>query len=94
METALEAAAAQFPGRAVRVSAQAHLERFYASLGFVRSSPIYDDAGIPTDPRLRLQLIAWFTWATALLNHRWATPDEVPSDLPMVSWDWEGTEGW
>lgn len=41
-----------------------------------------DDAGIPADPRLRFQLIAWFTWATATLNHRWATPDEVPSDLP------------
>jgi ElaA protein len=47
MKTALEASAAQFPGRAVQVSAQAHLERFYAGLGFVRSSPIYDDAGIP-----------------------------------------------
>jgi truncated hemoglobin YjbI len=53
-----------------------------------------DDVGIPTDPRLRFQLIAWFTWATAMLNHRWATPDEVPSDLPMLFWDWEGTEGW
>lgn len=47
MATALEAAEAQFPGRAVHISAQAHLERFYASLGFMRTSPIYDDAGIP-----------------------------------------------
>lgn len=53
-----------------------------------------DDVGIPTDPRLRFQLIAWFTWATAMLNHRWAMPDEVPSDLPLPSWDWDGTEGW
>ena len=37
-----------------------------------------DDVGIPTDPRLRFQLIAWFTWATAMLNHRWVTSDEVP----------------
>lgn len=47
MAEALELAAAQFPGRAVRISAQAHLERFYASLGFATISPIYDDAGIP-----------------------------------------------
>jgi len=47
MQSALEVARAQFPHRAVRVSAQAHLERFYASLGFVRVSAIYDDAGIP-----------------------------------------------
>ena len=40
------------------------------------------------------QLIAWFTWATAMLNHRWTTPDEVPSDLPLPGWNWDGTEGW
>src|SRR3954451_11792465 len=53
-----------------------------------------DDAGIPTDPRLRFELIAWFTWATAMLNHRWTTVDEVPRDLPLPAWNWEGTEGW
>lgn len=53
-----------------------------------------DDVGIPTDPRLRFQLIAWFTWATAMLNHRWASPDDVPSGLPLPSWSWEGTQGW
>jgi hemoglobin len=53
-----------------------------------------DDAGIPTDPRLRFQLVAWFTWATALLNHRWHTADEVPNDLPLPAWGWDGTEGW
>ena len=53
-----------------------------------------DDAGIPTDEQLRFQLVAWFTWATALLNHRWTGTDEVPSDLQMPPWGWEGTEGW
>ena len=53
-----------------------------------------DDAGVPTDPELRFQLIAWFTWATALLNHRWASADEVPGDLPLPAWGWDGTEGW
>jgi truncated hemoglobin YjbI len=53
-----------------------------------------DDANISTDPRLRFQLVAWFTWATAMLNHRWTTPEEVPDQLPLPSWDWSGTEGW
>lgn len=53
-----------------------------------------DDAGIPADERLRFQLIAWFTWATAVLNHRWSSRDDVPSELPMPGWNWEGTEGW
>jgi truncated hemoglobin YjbI len=53
-----------------------------------------DDVGVSSDPRLRFQLIAWFTWATAMLNHRWSTPDDVPSGLPLPIWDWNGTEGW
>jgi hemoglobin len=53
-----------------------------------------DDVGVPAEPRLRFQLIAWFTWATAMLNHRWSTPDDVPSDLVLPSWGWDGTEGW
>jgi len=53
-----------------------------------------DEVAIPTDPRLRFQLVAWFTWATAVLNHRWTAPDDVPSDLPLPIWDWNGTEGW
>lgn len=52
-----------------------------------------DDVGIPTDPALRFELIAWFTWATALLNHRWADPGEVPADLPLPHWGWGGAEG-
>lgn len=53
-----------------------------------------DDAGIPTDAELRHTLIAWFGWATALLNHRWSDPGDVPADLPLPQWDWAGTEGW
>jgi truncated hemoglobin YjbI len=53
-----------------------------------------DDANIPADPNLRFQLIAWFTWATAMLNHRWKAPEEVPRDLPLPAWGWDGTEGW
>ena len=46
-----------------------------------------EDVGVSADPGLRFQLVAWFTWATAMLNHRWSTPDDVPSDLSLPSWD-------
>jgi len=36
-----------FPGQTLRVSAQAHLESFYESLGFVTCSAAYDEDGIP-----------------------------------------------
>ncbi|GAD22149.1 GNAT family N-acetyltransferase [Acidovorax sp. MR-S7] len=38
---------AAWPGRAVRISAQAHLQRFYGSLGFAPVSPEYLEDGIP-----------------------------------------------
>ncbi len=37
----------------VRIGAQAHLERFYGELGFVRSSDVYDEDGIPHIEMLR-----------------------------------------
>lgn len=37
----------RYPGRAVRISAQAHLEGFYGSFGFVPASQIYLEDGIP-----------------------------------------------
>ena len=42
MERGIAAAAA-----AIRIGAQAHLERFYADLGFRRASDVYDEDGIP-----------------------------------------------
>ncbi len=38
---------------AVRIGAQAHLERFYGELGFVRASDIYLEDGIPHIEMLR-----------------------------------------
>ena len=32
---------------AIRIGAQAHLEKFYAELGFARASDLYDEDGIP-----------------------------------------------
>ncbi len=42
-----------WPGRAVRISAQAHLERFYGSFGFVRVGENYLEDGIPHVEMLR-----------------------------------------
>ena len=37
----------------IRISAQAHLEKFYAELGFARASEVYDEDGIPHVEMLR-----------------------------------------
>lgn len=34
-------------GAPLRIGAQAHLERYYGELGFVRASDVYDEDGIP-----------------------------------------------
>ena len=34
-------------GVSIRIGAQAHLEKFYGELGFVRASDVYDEDGIP-----------------------------------------------
>ena len=36
-----------YPTQPIRIGAQAHLQRFYGSLGFVQSSEPYDEDGIP-----------------------------------------------
>ena len=47
MSEALRRAAALWPGAAIRIGAQQHLEGFYRSLGFVTDSEPYDEDGIP-----------------------------------------------
>ena len=46
MREALERAAQLWPGRAIRIGAQRHLESFYADFGFVAASEPYDEDGI------------------------------------------------
>ena len=43
----MQAAFTRYPGVEVRISAQAYLAPFYASLGFATTSAEYDDAGVP-----------------------------------------------
>ncbi|MTD42570.1 GNAT family N-acetyltransferase [Erwinia sp. CPCC 100877] len=47
MEQALAACERHWPGAALRLGAQAHLEAFYASFGFQPVTDIYDEDGIP-----------------------------------------------
>ena len=53
MREALRRCAGLWPGAAIRIGAQLHLERFYGSLGFVRASEPYDEDGIPHIEMLR-----------------------------------------
>lgn len=53
MREALERMDALFPGRAIRLCAQAHLERFYGEFGFAKASEPYLEDGIPHIDMLR-----------------------------------------
>jgi ElaA protein len=53
MQRALDRLDARFPADSLRISAQAHLERFYASLDFVTASAPYLEDGIPHLEMLR-----------------------------------------
>ena len=47
MDEALRQCARLWPGQAIELGAQAHLEAFYAAHGFVVASEPYDEDGIP-----------------------------------------------
>lgn len=49
-----------------------------------------DDAHIPDDPRLRTTLKAYFRWATERMSAYPESADEVPGELPMAYWSWNG----
>jgi ElaA protein len=46
MAEAMRRAKELWPGRGIRIGAQAHLERFYNEFGFVKASEPYDEDGI------------------------------------------------
>lgn len=49
----VEEAERLYPGQALRISAQAHLQRFYSAFGFVTDSEQYLEDGIPHVEMLR-----------------------------------------
>lgn len=46
MKVGINKTQATFPGKAIVISAQAHLQKFYQQLGFVVTSDVYDEDGI------------------------------------------------
>ena len=53
MQQALLEMARLFPNQVIKIGAQEHLEKFYTSLGFERSSAMYIEDGIPHIHMLR-----------------------------------------
>ena len=53
MREAVRRACEMWPRRAIRIGAQAYLERFYGEFGFAKSSEPYDEDGIPHIEMLR-----------------------------------------
>src|SRR5579859_2643533 len=49
-----------------------------------------DDAGLPDDLRLRSTLEAYFRWATEAMSAHRGSADDVPGDLAMARWSWDG----
>jgi ElaA protein len=46
MEVGIRQAKHRYPGQAIKISAQLYLEKFYRSLGFIKTSEPYDEDGI------------------------------------------------
>lgn len=51
-----------------------------------------DDAELPGDPALRQTLTEWFHWGVELMDSHPETPDDVPSDLRLPRWTWDGPD--
>ena len=49
-----------------------------------------DDAGLPAERDLRTTLTAWFRWGIGLMDAHPDSADEVPEDLPLPHWTWDG----
>lgn len=49
---------AHYPGAGIRIGAQAHLQKFYGSLGFEPVGEIYDEDGIPHIDMVKAAVIA------------------------------------
>jgi hemoglobin len=49
-----------------------------------------DDAGLPEDPAFRSAMRAYIEWATTETLGYAPEGSQVPQDLPMPRWGWEG----
>ena len=52
------------------------------------------DVGIGADDQLRRVVRDYFAWATTTTMARYHdSADEVPDDLPIPTWSWDGLQG-
>jgi hemoglobin len=51
-----------------------------------------DDAGLPDDRELRTALRAYMKWATAEVTSYSPAASQVPANLPVPRWGWNGPE--
>ena len=58
MAEAIRFTEAHYPGAGIRIGAQAHLQKFYGSLGFEPVGEIYDEDGIPHIDMVKAAVIA------------------------------------
>ena len=56
---------------------------------FVRAA---DDAGLPEDPEFRAGLRAYMEWAVSEVMSYSPHGAQVPANLPVPRWSWEGLE--
>lgn len=49
-----------------------------------------DDAGLPDDPLLRSTLLDYFRWSTKRMSSYPETCDDVPANLAVAKWNWNG----
>lgn len=48
------------------------------------------DDVLPDDARLRATVVAYFTWANGAMTAYPDSPDDVPPDLAVPHWSWDG----
>jgi len=52
-----------------------------------------EDAGLASDEKLRVTLHDYFAWATTTTMAAYpGSPDDVPADLPIARWSWDGPD--
>ncbi len=80
---------------------ESHVQRLHAGEGdyAVEASPrfvqcvvdSFDEAGVPADPAVRQAITDYVTWAATGPFQAWGrSRDDVPDDLAMPHWDWDG----
>jgi hemoglobin len=83
------------------MGSEAHVQRLHAgeSAYMEEASPrfvqcvvdSFDEAGVPDDPRLRQAITDYVAWAAAGPFRAFpGSADDVPADLPMPRWGWDG----